>query len=367
MLKKPFKIRPEMIYLLIMVIQLLLLLSVIWPVFNSTVFLLYLIIVFSMVLRWRIPIKPGYMLIDQTIFILISFFYPTVMFYLFIFAYYFSYKKKLLYLLPTILVGIMIPTGIIYYVLILQAIFSGIILYLWERESNTNKEIIDHLRQHIYELESLQSRLLSEYQYTEQISRLTERQRIAEILHDNLGHELTAAHLSLKAYKALLDSGQLNRAEETFIKAQERLENGLKQLKESVSHLEPVYETGLDKLKYLCESFIYPVYFTHKGDLLKLKTYIWQLILMSVKEALTNIAKYARPDMVNISLEVTDYIARLVIENDGLKNSEIRQDEMQGKGLRYMRRRLEAINGSLSIQIEDTFKLIIIIPIPSGR
>ncbi len=364
MIKKPFKIRPEILYLIIMLIQLLVLLVILLPFFDQTVFLLYLIIVFSIVLRWRTPIKPVYMLVDQLIFILLSLFYPITALYLFIFAYYFSHKNKLLYLIPLIFVGAIIPTGTTYYILIIQAILFGMILHHWENESNTSKDTIDHLRQHIYDLESIQARLLSDYKDTEKISRLTERQRIAEILHDNLGHELTAAHLSLKAYKTLLDSDQFKKAEETLNKAEERLENGLEQLKDSVNHIEPVYETGLDKLNHLCENFIHPIEFKHSGDFINLKPYIWQLILITVKEALTNITKHAKPSMVNISLEITDYIVRLVIENDGFKNNcdIIQKDVIKGNGLRYMRKRLEAINGSLSIQIQDTYKLIIIIP-----
>src|SRR5690554_2657809 len=185
MVKKPFKVRPEILYLFLMLIQLLVLLFLLWPVFDPAVFLLYLIIVFSIVLRWRVAIKPVYMLIDLSIFIFISLFYPTTVFYLFILAYYFSYKNKLLYLTPIIFLGIIIPTGTTYYLLIIQAILFGMILHQWEKESNTSKETIDHLRQHIYELESIQARLLSDYQDTEKMSRMTERQRIAEILHDN--------------------------------------------------------------------------------------------------------------------------------------------------------------------------------------
>lgn len=368
MVKKPFKIRPETIYLIIMLIQLLVLFLILLPVFNPTVFLLYLIIVFSIVLRWRIAIKPAYMLIDEIIFILISLFYPTAVFYLFIFAYYFSYKNKLFYIIPLIFLGVIIPTGTTYYILLLQAILFGIILYYWEKESNTSKETIDHLRQHIYDLESVQARLLSDYQDTEKISRLTERQRIAEILHDNLGHELTAAHLSIKAYKTLLASNHGIEADLILDKAEKRLENALEELKDTVKSIEPNYETGLDNLNHLCENFIYPVDFKHSGELFKLKPYIWQLILMTVKEALTNITKHAKPNMVNITLEVTDYIVRLVVENDGLKNNrDIHKNAIRGNGLRYIRKRLEAINGSLSIQKGDTFKLIIIIPIQSGR
>ncbi|HLV10532.1 MAG TPA: histidine kinase [Halanaerobiales bacterium] len=368
MVRKPFKIRPEILYLIVMLIQLLVLLLILWPFFDQTVFLLYLFIVFSIVLRWRISIKPVYMLIDQIIFILISLFYPAAVFCLFIFAYYFSLKNKLLYLIPLIFVGAITPAGTTYYILILQAILFGIILHYWENESNSSKDTIDHLRQHIYDLESIQVHLLSDYQDTEKISRLTERQRIAEILHDNLGHELTAAHLSLKAYKTLIDTGQLKKAEETLNRAEKRLENGLEQLKDSVNHIEPAYETGPDKLSHLCENFIYHVDFKHSGDLFKLKPYIWQLILMTVKEGLTNITKHAEPTNVSIFLEVTDYIVRFLIENDGLKdNNLIHKGVMRGNGLRYIRRRLEAINGSLSIQKGDTFKLIIIIPIQSGR
>ena len=85
---------------------------------------------------------------------------------------------------------------------------------------------------------------------------------------------------------------------------------------------------------------------------------------MSVKEALTNITKHAVPIHINLNLAVTDYIVKLTIENDGIRNS---NDKITGNGLRYMRSRLEAINGSVSIQKQDSFKLIIIIPIENGR
>jgi len=361
--KKTFNIRPQLLYLIIMIVQFLILLIVLVPVSNPMVFLLFLSLVFSIVLRWRISLKPTYMLIDTTVFIIISIFYPITAIYLFIFAYYFSYKNKLLYILPLIIAGLMI-NGSTYYILLLQAILFGILLHYWEKESNTSKDTIDHLRQCIYDLELVQSHLLSDYQDTERISRLTERQRIAEILHDDLGHDLTAAHLSLRAYKTLLGSNNLSKANLTLEKVEERLENALTQLKASVKHIEPNLETGLNNLNHLCEDFLYPVDFRYSGDILKLKPYIWQLILMSVKEAFTNITKHSNPKIINLTLDVTDYIVRVTIENDGIINN---NGKINGNGLRYMRSRLEAVNGSLSIQKQNTFKLIIIIPIIDSR
>lgn len=361
--KKPFNIRPDFLYLVIMIIQFLILLTVLFPISNSMVFLLFLSLVFSIILRWRIDLKPAYMVIDQTLFIIISIFYPIAAMYLFIFAYYFAYKNKLIYIIPSMIAGGMI-IGNNFYILLLQAVLLGILLHYWEKESSTSKNIVDHLRQRIYDLELVQSHLLSDYQDTERISRLTERQRIAEILHDDLGHELTAAHLSLRAYKTLLESNNLGKADETLKKVEERLENALAQLKDSVKHIEPNLDTGLNQLNDLCENFMYPVDFSHSGHILKVKPYIWQLILMSVKEAFTNITKHARPSKIQVTLDVTDFIVSLTIENDGILNNE---DRINGNGLRYMRSRLEAVNGSLSIQKKNTFKLIIIIPIRDGR
>ncbi len=360
MIKKPFVLNPQVLYLYILILQCII--SLLVSEFNTTVFLLFMVSFFSLLLRWRIPLKPSYMLIDLLIFIIISSQYSPATLFLFLYAYYFSYKNKFLYIIPIIITGLMSTEEIVYYVLLAQAVLFGTILYYWEKDNRVNKNINDNLRLRIYELESIQAQLLSDYQDTERISRLTERHKIAEILHDNLGHELTAAHLSLKAYKTLLSSNQLQPALLQLNKTEQRLENALSQLKDTVKTIEPVNDLGLTNLRQLLYNYIYPIEFRLSGDTLKLKPYLWQLIMMSVKEALTNIIKHANPKTVNVNLEITDYIVRLIIENDGIKGNSVRQ----GHGLRYMRNRLEAVNGSLSIQSDKMFKLIIIIPLNNG-
>ncbi|WP_313339657.1 histidine kinase [Sedimentibacter sp.] len=361
--KKPSNVNPQELYLIIMIMQFFILLNIIIPVSGPMVFLLFIFTVFSMILRWRFDLNPKYMLIDEGIIILISILYPSAHLFLFIFAYYFAYKNKFIYMIPIIITGFVFNYQTLY-LLLMQAIIFGTILYLWSRDNAYNINLTDNLRRRIYELEQVQSHLLSDYQDTERISRLTERQRIAEILHDSLGHELTAAHLSIKAYKALIDNNKQEQAQNTLKKVEKKIEHSLKQLKDSVKYIEPYQEHGFSDLTYLIEKYTYHIDFTHSGDILKLKPYIWQLILISVKEALTNITKHATPEHITLKLAVTDYIVKLVIENDGIKDN---SDKISGNGLRYMRSRLEAINGSLSIQKQDGFKLIIIIPIENGR
>lgn len=355
---KPLNINQQGLYIFILIIQFIILISIAIPVINPMVFLVLIFILFSMVLRLRFQLKAAYMLIDIAIIALISILYPNAIFYLYIYAYYFAYKNRLIYTIPLIFIGFLLNYGL-YYILLIQAIMFGALLYLLAKENASNKEQEDNLRRHIYELELDRVHLLSDYQDTERISRLSERQRIAEILHDSLGHELTAAHLSLKAYKTLLENNKTEHASKALDKVEDKLVYSLEQLKSSVKNIEPRFETGLNDLKYLINNFAYPIDFNHSGNHLRLKPYIWQLILMSVKEALTNISKHARPKNITIDLTVTDYILKLVIENDGVINYDYNDT---GNGLRYMRSRLEAINGSLSIQKEDKFRLIIIIP-----
>jgi len=382
--RKPLKVDPHSAYVATLLLQFLVLLSVIIPVSDPMVFLLFLFTTVGMALRLKFHIKPAYMLIDVAVTASISFFYPPAYLCLFIYAYYFAYHNKLAYLAPLILMGILINDRT-FYLALLQAVLLGAVLYQWLKDSTYYIGLDNSQRRHIYELESVQAQLLADYQDTETISRLTERQRIAEILHDNLGHELTAAHLSLRAYQTLIENNKPDQAQKALQKAEDKVGNALNQLKDSIRYIEPAQDTGFNDLTGLIDNYIYPINFTHSGPVLNLKPYIWQLILKSVKEALTNITKHAHPKTINITFEVTDYIVRLVIENDGLGTGARSgagagagagaglvaaggwgDVEVSGHGLRYMRSRLEAINGSLSVQRRDTFKLIIIIPIESG-
>jgi|SRR5690554_1639487 len=360
MTKKPLNIKPQTWYIIILLIQFIILVIRLVPVFNTMVFLFFLLLIFFIVLRWRLKLYTKYLFIDIMVFIIISFFYPNSIYITIILVFYLSYKYKILYTFPIIFTAIILNSNYNFYILFIQAFMFGFLLYYYEEENIYKEYKNDYLRNRIYNLESIQTKLLSDYKDTEKLSRLTERQKIAEILHDNLGHELTASHLSLKASKTLFISNQNKKALESLNKAELRLQNALNQLKESVKSIEPNYKLGINNLHEILKDYIYPINLQHHGDILKLKPYIWQLIVISVKESLTNITKHASPSKIDISLNVTDFIVKLEIENDGFNKNNA---EAKGHGLRYMRNRLEAINGSLSVQIQDTFKLIIIIPI----
>ena len=362
MRRNPLEISPRIVYMAFMLFQFLVLFFFFVKGRSSWVFLLFLMTIFSILIRWRFSVKEFNMLYDVSLYIALSFLYPEGSIFLILTVFYFTFHGRYLFAFYPLGFGLYFSGGdaALYYA---GVFLLGITLHLWDRESRKHQENADELRSRIYQLEETQANLLLDYQDTERMSRLTERQRIAEILHDNLGHELTAAHLSLKAADTIIQ-GEDTPAKIPLRKSMERLESSLRQLKESVRQLEPEKDNLDLNFEELTDRFPFPVRLEVQGDARQLKPYVRQLLHMSLKEALTNATKHAHPKLVDISLEVTETIARLTVKNDGVYEE---RSIHSGNGIRYMRKRLEAVHGSLSTQKgKDDFLLVIIIPLQKG-
>lgn len=359
MRRNPMEISPRIVYMAFMLFQFLALFFFLVKGRTPWFYLLFLLSIFSILIRWRFSVKEHLMLFDVSLYVVLSIFYPGESMFLVLFVYYFTFHGKYLSAIYPLSFGLYFSgeDAVFYYA---GVFLLGTTLHLWERESRRYQENADELRSRIYQLEETQANLLLDYQDTERMSRLAERQRIAEILHDNLGHELTAAHLSLKAADTIIQNEDTP-ARMPIRKSMERLENSLRQLKESVRQLEPEKDNHDLNFEELTERFSFPVKMDIEGDVCQLKPYVKQLLHMSLKEALTNATKHAHPKLVEITLEVTETIARLIVKNDGVYEE---RSIHSGNGLRYMRKRLEAVSGSLSTQKgKDDFLLVIIVPL----
>ncbi|HCG62942.1 MAG: hypothetical protein A2Y31_10135 [Spirochaetes bacterium GWC2_52_13] len=352
-------IRPRHVYWVLLGVLLASVASQVMPRTGPFALLLYLFTIFSLILRWRFPLSPTTMLADMAVVIVASLFAPSNVIFLPIFVFYFCVHNKPAFTIVALVMLARYGSNFSWWLTAL-AIVSGYLLFLWEKQRVRLENEVDSLRQHLHEMTQTEEHLLTDQYATEQVSRLLERQRIAEILHDNLGFELTAALLSVKAAGTLLTQHQFDKALESQQKAEGRLANAMTQLKTAVRQIEPQGATDLGRITNLVESFVYPVQFSCNGDMALLPAYVRQLLFVSLQEALTNISKHAQPITITLSLEITQAIVRAVIENDGLATGE---PATFGSGLRYMRRRIEAINGSLSIQKGETFRLIMILPL----
>lgn len=355
--------RPQAVFVVILGIQFVILALLLVPLASGLLLLAGILLLISILLRVRMFIDPRFLLVDCSLFCIATLVEPGLARFLFVYVYFFAWQGKLLYVLFPVALSLFLLDGL-HAILPLQALLIGYILQLWNTESRGLYEEADNLRQKLYRMEQTELQLLSEYQSTARLSQLKERQRLAEQLHDNLGHELTAAHLSIKAVGTLLQLGESAKAGRAQEKAAERLDAALQQLKKAVSRLEPEAVTGLETLTGLFDNFVYPVDLEQLGDPSDLQAYHIQLLHAAVKEALTNIAKHAVPRRVRAVLDTSGSIIKIMVENDGIQTG---CAERTGNGLRYMRKRLEAVHGSLSTCLSTNlsgtfFRIIIILP-----
>ena len=139
----------------------------------------------------------------------------------------------------------------------LLCLVLGLVLARWKAERKNLLAEADALRLHLHRLEEEQVRLLMDYQDAQQLSQLEERSHIAQILHDSLGHELTASHLSPQMVRSVLETGGVGRAKESRDKAIDRLERSLGQLKWLFGIWKSDPEVERSRLDALLKEFAY--------------------------------------------------------------------------------------------------------------
>lgn len=239
------------------------------------------------------------------------------------------------------------------------AVLIGLFLGLWEKERHQKLVMRDMTAGRYYELEGLQSDLTSALSQVERMTSIAERTRIAHEIHDNAGHEIVAAYISLQTARDMFKDANKD-ALELYDAALERLNSGTNKIRNAVHNLSAVSDFGAGRLKEICRRFpACGVDFNIYGDTSKVAVYIWAILESCLNESLTNVARHSSARYVSVDLDVTPYIIRLSIENDGVRGN----DKQAGSGLRNLRRRAEAVGGSISIDAGQVFKVVCVIPI----
>ncbi|MCL2199140.1 MAG: histidine kinase [Defluviitaleaceae bacterium] len=243
------------------------------------------------------------------------------------------------------------------------AVFNAILIFfaeIWEKEKKRWQDQRDEEAKRYYELESLQSDLISATTQIERMTAVTERARIAREIHDNAGHEIVAAFISLQAARENFENADPT-ALRLYDTALERLEAGVEKIREAVHNLAPVTAIGVDALQEICDKFPAPsVEFKNFGSTNHVPVHIWNILESCLNETLTNAAKHAKNQDITVYLDTTPHIIRLCTENKITKKTE----NPQGHGLRNLRHRAISAGGSLSVNATDEkFSVVCVIPI----
>jgi signal transduction histidine kinase len=184
-----------------------------------------------------------------------------------------------------------------------------------------------------------------------------ERARIAQDLHDDLGSSLTRISLLCDLAKADKDSPSLVEAHAR--KISQSAGQTVRALEEIVWALRP----GSDSLQSLVEYITHFATELFEGDTTHcrldlppdlpskaLPPEMRHNIFLVVKEALTNALKHAHAKEVRLSARVSANLLEIRVEDDGLGlASDVPKAQGRRQGLGNMRRRAEAMGGTLTV------------------
>jgi len=232
-----------------------------------------------------------------------------------------------------------------------------------------NAQLVNAVGKHKESLQELSSRLIDAQEQ--------ERKRIAQELHDELGQALTAMSINLSAINKQLGAALDPEIAERLAETDSLITRTLEQMREMALDLRP---SMLDDLGLLPALRWYVKRYENRTGILvdleavglekRLPEHIETAMYRVVQEALTNVARHARANRVDIRLQRRDSIVQAFIEDDGsgFDPAEVADREAQGRGVGLvgMRERIAALGGSLEIESHPGkgTRLTIELPLP---
>jgi signal transduction histidine kinase len=217
------------------------------------------------------------------------------------------------------------------------------------RDSSVEKELLLR-RQNEQLMDSQNDRI--------QIATLSERNRIAREIHDNVGHMLSRSILQTGALLAICKDDNvtphLQALKETLDEAMNNIRTSVHDLHDEAVDLEQA-------ITQLTEQFSFCPVELHCDISRHIPKDIKYSVLSITREALNNIIKHSHATLVTITLKEHPGFYQLKIEDNGAGCD---ADSLQhsGIGLTNMEERVRALHGILHINRSDGFRIFITIP-----
>jgi signal transduction histidine kinase len=203
---------------------------------------------------------------------------------------------------------------------------------------------------------------------------LAERSRIAQDIHDHVGHEISGASIALQTAIKLYEKNDL-RAEKLLQQSAKRLEIASEHLREAVYNLKPARITDLDAITRICEDFTFcRLKFSVSGDLGGSQPHLWELLIANLKEALTNVSRHSSATLVNVRLDGNADSIKMQVSDNGSVMGNPSDDTAQhkqaaknmpppfGLGLSGIRDRVRLAGGTLTVSSDNGFTVVCVLP-----
>ena len=343
---------PQLCFICCIVIGLCLL-SVHWFTGDAMVgFFLIQFMLCTTLLRWRFPKLGATVLLD----IVVSLMFLPVTLALALFSAMY-YRWYIAGIVPVIFLAIYMDMYTA--AVVILAGLAGLFLGQWEKGREQWLKTRDTTAERFYELEELQGDFLAATARIERMTAVSERARIAREIHDNAGHEIVAAYMSLQTAREVMADANPD-ALALYDAALERLEVGANKIREAVHNLAPVTALGVEALQSTCDRFTAANVNLHVfGDTNHVPVHVWGVLEPFLNEVLTNAARHARPKTIKVNLDATPHIVRLYVENKVRTPSKY----VMGNGLRNLRHRVASVGGSMVVDAGDVFRVVCVVPL----
>ena len=261
---------------------------------------------------------------------------------------------------PTIYSGIVVPdaSALIWALMLFLAFYMAWKSHVLKKQNEEMKHIRDDAAEHNAMLAEKNKYLTTNQEKEIHIATLSERNRIAREIHDNVGHLLSRSILQLGAIMAIHKnepvSGQLEPLKET-------LDNAMNNIRESVHDLHKESFDIKDAAKRLleeCKDYETSLDCDISMDADKEIKYAFLTIL---KEALTNVQKHSDATKVKVVLTELEEYYQMMVEDNGTGRVNV-YNPAGGIGLRNMEERVRALGGIITFSGEQGFRIFISVP-----
>lgn len=274
----------------------------------------------------------------------------------------FIYQKRYPAVFPVAILGLYFTLEARLPSLLLIMSLCGILAWVMEKAKAKEadyKNKFDEERRLRYELELTKVKLLNSAKDIAHLTEVSERNRIAREIHDNVGHGIAGILIQLQAADKLFERDG-KRSQEILKKSIANLADALTLLRNTVHNIKPEETLGVEYIKSVIHNFGFcPIELKFYGDFGLLASSQLEILGLIVKEALTNAARHSKATRVDITMDINEKYTRLYIKDNGIGCVKVKE----GLGISGMRERVLNLGGTISLSSDDGFLIVCLLPL----
>ncbi|WP_168122983.1 histidine kinase [Paenibacillus sp. HB172176] len=276
------------------------------------------------------------------------------------------HKQRRLYALLAMLVPILLIPSAIMKPYAMAASLSCLLYASVDIHSRKLAKLEDDHERLRMELQQLRTALSESNAYLQQssyTSKLEERNRLSQQIHDEIGHSMAGALIQMEASRRLLDTNKPGKASELLGNAIAISKDGLEQIRLTLKAMKPKSEElGINRLRLFSDGLgskhAIASTLTHEGDLELISPLQWKIIHENAVEAATNAMKYASATAIHMHVQVLHRFVKSVVEDNGVGADKV----VKGLGIIGMEERAAAMGGTVLVDGSKGFRVTTLLP-----